>query len=594
MTDVPITFRRINATPFRDLIRGRVTGRLDWPARLAAAGLPGDVSSLVTRVVRRTRLWRIERAAVADELVAHFADAMAAGVSPASAVRDFGDERAAAKLIRRAKRRGRPLAWHALAWAGRGTAVLLAVYVALLLPAALGQPRPSVDYVATLSAAARSAPADQRAWPLWRKAILACTVAGRDGGRSLPAVMDPGPGDRTNPAAQAAWLAGHADALALARRAAAWPVLGFVVGPGGSSDDLELFPSMPRQGAGEPVDEVLLPHLDALRSMANLLAADLQRAADQNDGGRVNTDADALLGLSRQLRRSDALLITDQVALGIDYLVVEQLGRVLARRPGVLADAGLVRLAHQLAGPQVAGDLLDVTAERMAFADAVQRMYTDDGHGDGRMTWRGMALLPRFCAVNGPGSGHPGAEAFAVPFAVASRATATAAYDGLLARAVSNLGRPRRQADWATPTAEVMEWVGSPLDRVRYAAVLPFPVLFDRDQTSAERYLGDRDGLLVGLSLELYHRRHDRYPATLAELTPDLLPAVPADRITGDPVRYRLVGGKPVVYSVGADRVDNGGRPAVGRRGRSAAEWGVSPAEAVRGDWVLYPPVTAK
>ena len=33
-------WQTINATPFRDLLRGRITARLDWPARLAAAGLP--------------------------------------------------------------------------------------------------------------------------------------------------------------------------------------------------------------------------------------------------------------------------------------------------------------------------------------------------------------------------------------------------------------------------------------------------------------------------------------------------------------------------------------------------------------------------
>jgi hypothetical protein len=74
------------------------------------------------------------------------------------------------------------------------------------------------------------------------------------------------------------------------------------------------------------------------------------------------------------------------------------------------------------------------------------------------------------------------------------------------------------------------------------------------------------------------------------------LPSVPADRITGDPVRYALVDGKPVVYSVGADRVDDGGRPAKPSHGRSstdpsaAAVWDVPPAKAPRGDWVLYPP----
>ena len=44
--------------------------------------------------------------------------------------------------------------------------------------------------------------------------------------------------------AQAAWLAAHADSLAVARRAAAKPALGFVVGPDGSGDDPVLFPDV--------------------------------------------------------------------------------------------------------------------------------------------------------------------------------------------------------------------------------------------------------------------------------------------------------------------------------------------------------------
>jgi hypothetical protein len=76
----------------------------------------------------------------------------------------------------------------------------------------------------------------------------------------------------------------------------------------------------------------------------------------------------------------------------------------------------------------------------------------------------------------------------------------------------------------------------------------------------------------------------------LRELVPQLLPQVPADRITGDPVRYRLVDGKPLIYSVGADRVDDGGR-ILDRHGKSyaAAEWRFPPADAPKGDWILYP-----
>jgi hypothetical protein len=49
-----------------------------------------------------------------------------------------------------------------------------------------------------------------------------------------------------------------------------------------------------------------------------------------------------------------------------------------------------------------------------------------------------------------------------------------------------------------------------------------------------------------------------------------------------------------VVYSVGADRVDDGGKVPMTKGGNrdpeSAANWGIKPSDAPRGDWVLYPP----
>jgi hypothetical protein len=118
----------------------------------------------------------------------------------------------------------------------------------------------------------------------------------------------------------------------------------------------------------------------------------------------------------------------------------------------------------------------------------------------------------------------------------------------------------------------------------------------ERTGWSAERLIGQRDGVTVGLALELFRRRHGRYPGTLGELVPDLLPALPLDRIDGQPLRYRLIDGRPLIYSVGVDRQDDGGRLAVDAKGKPApwiaAAWPNSSASqvaAVKGDWVLYP-----
>jgi hypothetical protein len=62
------------------------------------------------------------------------------------------------------------------------------------------------------------------------------------------------------------------------------------------------------------------------------------------------------------------------------------------------------------------------------------------------------------------------------------------------------------------------------------------------------------------LQIELFKRDHDRVPATLDELVPEYTSAVPLDPLSGQPFLYRVEHGKHVLYSVGSDRQDDGGR----------------------------------
>src|SRR5688572_21701199 len=109
----------------RDILRGRQADDATAPVvrrniegLIDDAAIPEPAKALVRRVVRRTRLWRRERRDVAGELIAHFADGLAAGETAEGLVEAFGDERRAARLIRRAKRRNRPLAWHVMRGSG--------------------------------------------------------------------------------------------------------------------------------------------------------------------------------------------------------------------------------------------------------------------------------------------------------------------------------------------------------------------------------------------------------------------------------------------------------------------------------------------
>lgn len=70
-----------------------------------------------------------------------------------------------------------------------------------------------------------------------------------------------------------------------------------------------------------------------------------------------------------------------------------------------------------------------------------------------------------------------------------------------------------------------------------------------------------REAALTALAVERYRLIHaGRTPETLTELVPDLLPEIPRDPFDGQPLRYHRLDQGYVVYSVGPDRTDHGGR----------------------------------
>jgi hypothetical protein len=93
---------------------------------------------------------------------------------------------------------------------------------------------------------------------------------------------------------------------------------------------------------------------------------------------------------------------------------------------------------------------------------------------------------------------------------------------------------------------------------------------------------------VVAVALERYRLAHGRFPEKLGELTPTYLAAIPRDLFDGNPLRYRLVDGKPVVYSIGIDGDDDGGRPPAGANPDMLA-WRRQAGVAADGDLVLWP-----
>jgi hypothetical protein len=64
----------------------------------------------------------------------------------------------------------------------------------------------------------------------------------------------------------------------------------------------------------------------------------------------------------------------------------------------------------------------------------------------------------------------------------------------------------------------------------------------------------------TAIALERYRLAKGHWPKKLVQLVPDFLEMIPTDVYSGKPLSYRVVDRGVVVYSIGQDRKDNGGK----------------------------------
>lgn len=554
-----LDWRRLRTTPLRDLLRGRVTGRLD-PAIVAEdAGLPPALCGIVDSTARRTRLFRRERAEVASELAAHFADGLEAGRTPEDLASTFGDPRTAARLIGRAKRRARSFPFKAalgsLKALGATLCVLALVYGALAARYFTTTPGPIVDYLPVLNAVASGLPEHERAWPVYRDILLTSGI--REAITRFP--YDSRPGWSNWPAIVTV-LRENDDALERLRVATQRAGLGFEVGYTISDEDMPLWRHISghphsRDGVGG-LDGAMLPVLNDLRTLARALALDAIVAATDADESRARRSIEGVLSIASQSRESPAL-IADLIALSIAELALTVTLEVLRDHPDFFGEESLARLAHAFAAfPRDAQPVMRLDSERLFFLDFVQRVYSLDSRGDGRVAPGGLS---RYRWELGALPATDAGDALAGPIfsaLITSRREAIDEYDRGLDRVRAWASRPPwERAAFVDHEAEA----SSGLSRMRHSLVRTLRPTLWYSALHEDSFAMRRDAALAVIAAHLHRARHGEWPDTLESLTPALLPRVPIDMFDGMPLRYTLRDGRPLLYSVGHDATDDSG-----------------------------------
>ena len=305
----------------------------------------------------------------------------------------------------------------------------------------------------------------------------------------------------------------------------------------------------PRWAVGPVGIAMLLPLLNPSRELANRVSYVMSLERREGDIGGLAEHGSDLRRLSTLVGGYGPCLVSSQVAIGIDGLNTRRLIGVASYRPdGVSADDddAAWRRARQPLTTLIA-QLLDGSHTRQLLSNGLGGEWAlsldfrnFDGQNFANAGPRNFLTATLFDAAV--------AEALEAEAAM-WHAAQSGAVDADLVRRFAQAPRPRRLRSLA----------GEVLDDLRQQTVA--------DPAVAGHFVRARvvdAAAATALAARLYRADHGgALPATLGDLVPDYLPAVPLDPLdpAGRPLRYATLGGVPFLYSVGEDGTDDGGDP---------------------------------
>ena len=576
-----------------DLIMLRWVWRTpDWHLVVEGSGLGFEVQGCIISVVKKTRLWRAEKTGIAEELVTHFQDGIEAGVSAEKMLLDFGDIKSAAKMLRRAKIRQRGIVFKGYQFLCRSLGGFVVLYLVAGIYYAMGSPDVKTDYLAEINAVALGLAEEDRAWPLYREGVTGFGYRYYDDEaedvtrmRGLFGVV--GLGDKDWEKVKS-YLKGHAEDVEMLRAGALKDGLGYVCGYKVRVEDEKFFgEGIFLEGTDETiVDQSLIhlgiPQLMVLLATGDVLISDMLLAGESGDSVGVISRLRGLMKLSHQISEVP-FVICEYAALSKKVNILKALANILEQKINMFSGDELREIAHLLAGEKGI-DHLDLRGDRALIYDLIQRMYTDDGNGDGRISSQAVRVthgsLVAFQAYNEKGFMDSLVENsyydyFTRPLmgqVVASRRETTLEIDALFDAEERKFRVPLYEDSKPSD-----EWISlyklytNPPSMARFSNWVMLLMTtssqtdlnFSLGREYVERFEGVKEGVLFGVALELYRRKHGGYPKVLADLSLGYFPVLPVDRRTGEDLRYRLIDGRPVVYGVGLDGDDDGGCDAV-------------------------------
>jgi len=605
-------------------------GTPKWRLAILGAALPVQVQQLLIRVVGGTRLLADEKLEVAEELIAHFEDGLQRGRGVASMIEDFGDPQVAAQLIGNGKQRTRNMKNRLVQgslWLGGLSA---GGFLTLVIMFYMGKPQPSVDYLAQINKPALEAADHEKGWTIYRDLWAKHGFSEGGGFKSTELYLmeeDGSYGRMVRPSDGPAWQAATRrlseleDLLEGFRVGGLRPSFGvplhFDLSQYSEADFRALFPNRDydevksatpseRQLMANSLISVLLPHVQVMREAARLLIVDTRWALEQGDTERATRNVEAMLGISSQVTESK-FLVSSLVGYAIHSITMGVIDECL-HADVTFSEAQLSRMHAAIVKANLE-DMVDIASERAMFMDIVQKSYTDDGQGDGRITAAGLELWEQISNTQvlstEPEQGWDFqlvAKRTLAPTSIlfmATRKQLTDKAEEMFSRMDALL-----KAEESSTAANKIDQELDELS-IGYTPIkLLFPAIAAARQATV-RVKVNADSVLTALAVIRYEREHGRLPETLDPLVGPYLKSLPVDPFDGKTLRYLRKDDGFIIYSVGVNGVDDGGQPVLIRQDgtfvedpkkeenseslRSLPAGSYTTHRDYPGDWILWP-----
>ena len=610
-----------------------------WRQVIADSDLSSEAKITITSVVGKSRLMRFEKLEVVHELIAHFADGKIAGQTYSQLVADFGNPEVTARLIRRSKIRNRPIMFRIISIFGWALLALIGVYATFAAYFHMGKPTPSVDYLAEYNEGIASEKEDDLAWtiyrPVWKK--FGFSEGGGFRTADLHRQRDDGgvlvydglkrPTDEGWDLA-VDWLQEHSELLDAFRAARFKPRLGVPLYANRSrysEEDFEvIFPGQDYHAPSEFYNDldveddvreimqdsalhILLPHIQPMRTAARMIKVDTRLAIAQGDADRVATNFETMIGIGRQAADSNTLVgsLVGFACIGISYELLEE---VLTEHPDFLDEDQLARIQAAYENESLR-NWLNLGGERAFVFDTIQRVYTDDGAGDGRLTATGFRVLQLLTSnfYSSNPVDFPNQEPYlktvmniAAPvslFVVAGRKDTTEVAERLLDQFESRIDQPY----WEKTDDEFDVEAFLEENQHRYFLLANLMPAYQQVHEAMIRTIARRDGVVAALASQRHFLKYDAWPESFDQLSPEFIVEFPVDQMNGQFLKIKAEDQGVLIYSVGHDLDDDGGTiQTMGRRYRDhkGKLLGAPPHAFVGGggdldefdaDWILWP-----